>query len=174
MRLTRTTARLVALTLISLAPLTPAAEHDLAGARDSDTGGDVRGTTIDVSARIFGGRYSGGGGGNSMCEYSNDPERIRGLLPEAFIDGPPLGDQLARTVNGIQEIRYVRLCQSPPTFDDIWVPSLRRRSSPYLYDAMQAELSLLRCSSWGWILSSAGRMSRCRSGSGWGIRARFR
>ena len=66
---------------------------------------------------------------------------IRELMPEAYPAGPPPGDQLVRTVNGIQEVRYVRLCQSPTTFDAIWVPQITATDLlPALYDAMRAQL----------------------------------
>jgi hypothetical protein len=108
---------------------------------DGESSAGVRGRTLDVSARIFGGRYSGGSGGNSTCQYSNDPERIRGLMPEEYPDGPLPADELARTVNGVQEIQYVRVCHSPTIFDSIWVPQITATDLlPALYDAMRAQL----------------------------------
>src|SRR5262245_28406401 len=119
----RPSAHLMGALVVSLSMLFPTSSV-IAATDDGESSAGVRGRTLDVSAQIFGGRYSGGSGGNSTCQYSNDPERIRALMPEEYPAGPLPADELARTVNGIQEVQYVRVCHSPTIVDSIWVPQI--------------------------------------------------
>lgn len=128
---------LAAIGLLATAIATSATAANAAG---GESGGSASGRTIDASARIFGGRYAGGGGGGD----GNCAVWLRladGGLPGWIEEGYPPPHE--RVVDGITEEAYYHWCGelSHATAGLVWVPQITADDVlPELYEILSAEL----------------------------------